>query len=47
MPMEQPSKLPPDDFPFLRGVEDKYEKITAYEIFGSHDREGLSRVLAP
>ena len=23
MPMEQPSKLPPDDFPLLRGVEDK------------------------
>lgn len=45
--MEQPSKLPPDDFPFLRGVEDKYEKITAYEIFGSHDRGAFSRVLAP
>ncbi len=29
MPMEQPSKLPPDDFPLLRGVEDKCEKITA------------------
>lgn len=24
--MEQPSKLPPDDFPLLRGVEDKCEK---------------------
>lgn len=29
MPMEQLRKLPPDDFPFLRGAEDKYEKITA------------------
>ena len=29
MPMEQHSKLPPDDFPLLRGVEDKCEKITA------------------
>lgn len=45
--MEQPSKPPPDDFPLLRGVEDKCEKITAQEIFGSHDREGYSRVLAP
>lgn len=27
--MEQPGKLPPDDFPLLRDVEDKYEKITA------------------
>ena len=26
MPMEQHSKLPPDDFPLLRGVEDKCEK---------------------
>jgi len=27
--MEQPSKPPPDDFPLLRDVEDKCEKITA------------------
>ncbi len=24
--MEQPRKQPPDDFPYLRGVEDKCEK---------------------
>lgn len=45
--MEQPSKLPPDDFPLLRGVEDKCEKLTAYKIFGSLDWEAHSRVPAP